>query len=152
MITTEVRDDVVITYFEVVPEDKQFAEFYTWDHEYSSLAQVDYKDRTLHIGRNGEMRISIPAEDMDTGEWVEHEINVCRYTDDLERFAKTDFELGQLYDLWWVERGIDIYQNNPWWEVYNDEVLPDGEVFGGFYDAVDFAVEFIRDNKNWEND
>ena len=153
MITKETRDDVLIEYYEIVYEDKQSAEFWTWTHECESLATLTYKDRTLHVARNGEMYISIPAEDLDNpGQWVEHDINICRYTDDLERFAKTDFELNNLINLWCYEREYEIYHNNPWWEVYNDDVLPDGEVFGMFYEAIDWAVDFIRNDENWEND
>jgi len=149
-MTKETRNDVLIEYYDVVPEDRQYAEFWTYTHECDALATLTYKDRTLHVSRNGEMRISIPAEDLDTGEWVEHEVNVCRYTDDLERFAKTDAELDALVELW-GERGIYIYDNNPWWEVWNDDVLPEGEVFGDFYKAVDWAVEFIKDDENWDS-
>lgn len=147
----EYRDDVTITYTEIVYEDKQFAEFYTYSNDCETFAIVEYKDRVLHVARNGEMYISIPAEDLDNpGQWVEHDINVCRYTDELERFAKNDFELNNLIDLWCHEREYEIYHNNPWWEVWNDDVLPEGEVLGAFYEAVDWAVEFIRNDENWE--
>ena len=150
MTTTETRDDVTITYSEVIPEDKQQAEFYVNSSEYETYALLEYKDRVLHVARNGEMYISIPAEDLETGEWVENDVNICRYTDELERFAETDQELTDLLHLWSVEREYEIYHNNPWWEVWNDDVLPDGEVVDSFYEAVDWAVEFIKNDENWE--
>ena len=147
---TEIKNDVKITYSEVVPEDKQEAEFYVHGDDMETIALLEYKDRVLHVARNGEMYISIPCEDMDTGEWVENDVNICRYTDDLERFAETDEELFSLLHLWSVEREYEIYHNNPWWEVWNDDVLPEGMVVDSFYEAVDWAVEFIKDDENWE--
>jgi len=150
MTTKTIRDDVTITYSEVVPEDRQQAEFYVHSGDMETIALLEYKDRVLHVARNGEMYLSIPAEDLETGEWVEHEVNICRYTDDLERFAETDEDLYALIHLWSVEREYEIYHNNPWWEVWNDDVLPEGEVLDSFYQAIDWAVKFIRDDENWE--
>jgi hypothetical protein len=150
MTNKVIRDDVTITYYEVVPEDKQMAEFYVNDNDMEAVALLEYKDRVLDVARNGEMYISIPAEDLETGEWVEHDVNICRYTDDLERFAETDQELVDLLHLWSVEREYEIYHNNPWWEVWNDDVLPEGEVIDSFYEAIDWAIKFIKDDENWE--
>jgi hypothetical protein len=150
MTNKVIRDDVTITYEEVIPEDKQQAEFYVYDNDMQTYAVLEYKDRVLDVARNGEMYISIPAEDLETGEWVEHDVNICRYTDDLERFAETDQELVDLLHLWSVEREYEIYHNNPWWEVWNDDVLPDGEVIDSFYEAIDWAIKFIKDDENWE--
>lgn len=150
MTTKIIRDDVTITYEEVVPEDRQQAEFYVHSGDMETIALLEYKDRVLHVARNGEMYLSIPAEDLETGEWVEHEVNICRYTDDLERFAETDEDLYALIHLWSVEREYEIYHMNPWWEVWNDDVLPEGEVLDSFYQAIDWAIEFIKDDENWE--
>lgn len=151
MTTKIIRDDVTITYEEVIPEDKQQAEFYVYDNDMQTYAVLEYKDRVLDVARNGEMYLSIPSEDLETGEWVEHEINICRYSDDLERFAETDQELYDLIHLWSVEREYEIYHNNPWWEVWNDDVLPEGAVMDSFYEAIDWAIEFIKDDSNWES-
>jgi hypothetical protein len=150
MTNKVIRDDVTITYYEVVPEDKQMAEFYVNDNDMEAVALLEYKDRVLDVSRNGEMYISIPSEDLETGEWVEHDVNICRYTDDLERFAETDQELVDLLHLWSVEREYEIYHNNPWWEVWNDDVLPEGEVIDSFYEAIDWAIKFIKNDENWE--
>jgi len=150
MTNKVIKDDVTITYEEVIPEDKQQAEFYVYDNDMQTYAVLEYKDRVLHVARNGEMYLSIPSEDLETGEWVEHEINICRYSDDLERFAETDQELYDLIHLWSVEREYEIYHNNPWWEVWNDDVLPEGAVMDSFYEAIDWAIEFIKDDENWE--
>jgi len=147
-----IRDDVTITYYQVVPEDKQMAEWYVDGTTSTDVATLEYSGRTLHLARNGEMYISIPSEDMETGEWVEHDINLNRYTDELERFAETDDELVALTHLWCVERAYEIYHNNPWWELYNHEEFADGMVCDGdFYSAIDEAIDFIKDNTNWEN-
>jgi len=151
MTNKVIRDDVTITYEEVIPEDKQQAEFYVYDNDMQTYAVLEYKDRVLDVARNGEMYLSIPSEDLETGEWVEHEINICRYSDDLERFAETDQELYDLIHLWSVEREYEIYHNNPWWEVWNDDVLPEGAVMDSFYEAIDWAIEFIKDDSNWES-
>ena len=150
MTTKIIRDDVTITYEEVIPEDKQMAEFYVYDNDMQTYAVLEYKDRVLDVARNGEMYLSIPSEDLETGEWVEHDVNICRYSDDLERFAETDQELVDLLHLWSVEREYEIYHNNPWWEVWNDDVLPEGAVMDSFYEAIDWAIEFIKDDENWE--
>jgi len=150
MTTKIIRDDVTITYEEVIPEDKQQAEFYVYDSDMQTYAVLEYKDRVLDVSRNGEMYISIPSEDLETGEWVEHDVNICRYSDDLERFAETDQELVDLLHLWSVEREYEIYHNNPWWEVWNDDVLPEGAVMDSFYEAIDWAIEFIKNDENWE--
>jgi hypothetical protein len=150
MTNKVIRDDVTITYEEVIPEDKQQAEFYVYDNDMQTYAVLEYKDRVLDVARNGEMYLSIPSEDLETGEWVEHEINICRYSDDLERFAETDQELYDLIHLWSVEREYEIYHNNPWWEVWNDDVLPEGAVMDSFYEAIDWAIQFIKDDENWE--
>ena len=150
MTTKIIRDDVTITYEEVIPEDKQQAEFYVYDNDMQTYAVLEYKDRVVDVSRNGEMYISIPSEDLETGEWVEHDVNICRYSDDLERFAETDQELVDLLHLWSVEREYEIYHNNPWWEVWNDDVLPEGAVMDSFYEAIDWAIEFIKDDENWE--
>jgi len=150
MTNKVIRDDVTITYEEVIPEDKQQAEFYVYDNDMQTYAVLEYKDRVLDVARNGQMYLSIPSEDLETGEWVEHEINICRYSDDLERFAETDQELYDLIHLWSVEREYEIYHNNPWWEVWNDDVLPEGAVMDSFYEAIDWAIEFIKDDSNWE--
>ena len=150
MTNKVIRDDVTITYEEVIPEDKQMAEFYVYDNDMQTYAVLEYKDRVLDVARNGEMYISIPSEDLETGEWVEHEVNICRYSDDLERFAETDQELYDLIHLWSVEREYEIYHNNPWWEVWNDDVLPEGAVMDSFYEAIDWAIKFIKDDENWE--
>jgi len=151
MTNKVIRDDVTITYEEVIPEDKQQAEFYVYDNDMQTYAVLEYKDRVLDVARNGEMYLSIPSEDLETGEWVEHEINICRYSDDLERFAETDQELYDLIHLWSVEREYEIYHNNPWWEVWNDDVLAEGAVMDSFYEAIDWAIEFIKDDSNWES-
>jgi hypothetical protein len=150
MTNKVIRDDVTITYEEVIPEDKQQAEFYVYDNDMQTYAVLEYKDRVVDVARNGEMYLSIPSEDLETGEWVEHEINICRYSDDLERFAETDQELYDLIHLWSVEREYEVYHMNPWWEVWNDDVLPEGAVMDSFYEAIDWAIEFIKDDENWE--
>jgi len=150
MTNKVIRDDVTITYEEVIPEDKQQAEFYVYDNDMQTYAVLEYKDRVVDVARNGEMYLSIPSEDLETGEWVEHEINICRYSDDLERFAETDQELYDLIHLWSVEREYEVYHMNPWWEVWNDDVLPEGAVMDSFYEAIDWAIEFIKDDSNWE--
>lgn len=143
---------VTITYHQFVPEDKQMAEWYVDGTSSTDVATIEYNGRTLHLARNGEMYISIPAEDMLTGEWVEHDINLNRYTDELERFAENDEELVALTHLWCVERAYEIYHNNPWWELYNDDLFPDGMVCeSDFYGAIDEAIDFITDDTNWEN-
>lgn len=155
MTTKTIRDDVTITYYEVVPEDKQMAEFYVDGTTSTDLATLEYHGRVLHLARNGEMYLSIPAEDMDTGEWVEHDINICRYTDDLERFdIETDNDLIELVHLWSVEREYEIYHMNPWWEIYNDDFFPDGIVCddGDFYGAIDMAINLIKNDEEWKNE
>jgi hypothetical protein len=153
MITTEIKNDVKVTYHETVYEDKQLPEFYVDGTSSTDVATLEYKGRTLHLARNGEMYISIPAEDLDNpGQWVEHDINICRYTDELERFAKTDSELLDLLHLWSVEREYEIYHQNPWWELYNEDNFPDGIVCDeDFFEAIDNAIDLIKNDEEWND-
>jgi hypothetical protein len=153
MITTEIKNDVKVTYHQTVYEDKQLPEFYVDGTSSTDVATLEYKGRTLHLARNGEMYISIPAEDLDNpGQWVEHDINICRYTDELERFAKTDSELLDLLHLWSVEREYEIYHNNPWWELYNEDNFPDGIVCDeDFFEAIDNAIDLIKNDEEWND-
>jgi len=153
MITVEIKNDVKITYHETVYEDKQLPEFYVDGTSSTDVATLEYLGRTLHLARNGEMYISIPAEDLDNpGQWVEHDINICRYTDELERFAKTDSELLDLLHLWSVEREYEIYHQNPWWELYNEDNFPDGIVCDeDFFEAIDNAIDLIKNDEEWND-
>ena len=151
---TEIKNDVKITYHHLVSQDKQMPEFYVDGTSSLDVATLEYGDRTLHLARNGEMYISIPCEDMDNpGTWIEHDININRYTDELERFAKTDQELMDLLHLWSVEREYEIYHQNPWWELYNDDQFVDGIVCDeDFFEAIDNAIDLIKNDSEWEND
>jgi hypothetical protein len=149
-MTKETRDDVTITYYQVVPEDKQMAEFYVDGTTSTDVATLEYHGRVLHLARNGEMYLSIPSEEWE-GYEKEYSEDIVRYTDDLERYAETDHDLVTLTHLWSVEREYEIYHNNPWWELYNDDQFPDGMVCeSDFYGAIDEAVDFIKDDSNWE--
>jgi hypothetical protein len=152
MTTKTIRDDVTITYYEVVPEDKQMPEFYLDGTVSTDVATLEYHGRTLHLARNGEMYLSIPV-----GEWKgydeAYEVDIVRYSDDLEGYAETDQELLDLLHLWSVEREYEVMHNNPWWELYNDDQFPDGMVCDeDFYAAIDTAVDFIKDDRNWINE
>jgi hypothetical protein len=143
-------DGVVVTYHQVVPEDQQMPEWYVDGTTCTDVATLEYKGRTLHLARNGEMYIAIPVEEWedDTKLYSEH---ITRYSDDLERIASNDKELMDLLHLWSVEREYEIYHMNPWWELYSDDLYPDGMVCeSDFYGAIDEAIDFIKDDTNWE--
>lgn len=142
---------VTIEYQQEIPQNKQMPEFYVYAGLDNIYAVIKYRTRVAYVGVGGDMYISIPAEDMETGEWVEHEINVCRYSDDLERFAKNDKELMDLLHLWSVEREYEIYHQNPWWEVWSDD-YPDGDVYDTFYEAVEGAIKFITEEDEYWDD
>jgi hypothetical protein len=151
MTNKVIRDDVKITYYEVVPEDKQMAEFYVDGTTNTDVATLEYHGRVLHIARNGEMYLSIPAEDWD-GYDKEYNETIIRYADDLEALdIETDNDLVELTHLWCVEREYQIYHDNPWWEIYNEDNFPDGIVCdeGDFYAAIDMAIKLIKDDKEW---
>jgi hypothetical protein len=144
-----IRDDVTITYAEVIPEDRQMAEFYVYQEAPKTYATLEYKDRVLHLDRNGEMHITIPSDPWQGYDYSYNEQNI-RYTDDLELYAKTDKELMDLIQLWSVEREYEIYHMNPWWELWNDDVFPDGMVCDeDFYEAVDMAIDVIKNDEAW---
>jgi hypothetical protein len=146
--------DITIEYAEVIPEDKQMAEFYINQTEpfvfatITKHAEDPYNVREAYVAVNGEMYISIPREPW-AGYDKEYTEEVIRYSDDLEMFVKTDKELLDLLHLWSVEREYEIYHMNPWWEVYSDD-YPDGEVFDTFYEAVEGAIKFVQDDEYWE--
>jgi hypothetical protein len=143
-----IKDDVVITYREVIPEDRQMAEFYVYEEGAATYATLEYKDRVLHLDRNGEMYLSIPSEPWE-GYDKAYDEDIIRYTDDLERYAETDHDLVTLTHLWSVEREYEIYHMNPWWELWNDDVFPDGIVCDDFYAAIDKAIDLIKNDEEW---
>lgn len=140
--------DVTIEYAEVIPEDKQLAEFYINRTEPFVFATISKGDRNVYVAVNGEMYISIPSEPWG-GYDKEYTEEIIRYSDDLEKFVKTDKELMDLLQLWSVDREYEIYHQNPWWEVYSDD-YPDGQVYENFYEAVEDAILFVQDDQYWE--
>jgi hypothetical protein len=152
MTNKTIRDDVTITYYEVIPENKQMAEFYVDGTSCTDVATLEYHGRTLHLCRNGEMYISIPAEKWE-GYDKEYNEDVIRYSDDLERIASNDKELMELIYLWSVDREYQIYHNNPWCELYNEDYFPDGIVCDDddFYAAIDMDVNLIKNDEEWND-
>lgn len=141
--------DVTITYKEVIPEDKQMPEFYIYDNAATEYAHITKGHREVFVVVNGEMYLSIPREPW-TGYDTEYTEEVIRYSDDLEKFVKTDEELISFMNLWSNEREYQIYHMNPWWEVYSLD-YPDGEVYDTFYEAVEGALKFINDDEYWDD-
>lgn len=151
-MTKETRDDVTITYYQVVREDKQMPDFYVDGQGCTDVATLEYHGRTLHIARNGEMYISIPTEEWE-GYDKQYTEEVIRYSDDLERIVKDDFELRELMTLWCIDREYEIFHETPWWEIYNEDNFPDGIVCddGDFYAAVDMAINLIKNDEEWND-
>lgn len=141
--------DITIEYVEVIPEDKQMAEFYVNQNEPFVYATISKGDREVYVAVNGEMYISLPTEEWQGYDYPYTE-EVIRYSDTLDKLVKNDYELLELYKLWTLEREYEIVHMNPWWEVYSDD-YPEGEVFDTFYEAVEGAIKFVQDDEYWEN-
>lgn len=150
MINKTNLDGVVVTYHQIVPEDKQMPDFYVDGTSCTDVATLEYKDRVLHICRNGEMYISIPTEEWE-GYDKQYTEKVIRYSDDLEYIAKDDFDLRELMTLWCINREYEIFHESPWWELYNEDHFPDGIVCddGDFYAAIDMAINLIKNDEEW---
>lgn len=143
----ETRDDVTITYEYVVPENQQDSAFHTFGPDFNVLATLTYKDRTLLMGVNGEMRLEVPLFDAD-GEWCGSE--TIRYCDQLADIGiNTDNELYKFTNEY---QDYDVWQNNSWFEVWSpDNYNIDWAVYHEFYEAIDDAVEMIKDDSYWSN-
>lgn len=157
-----VTNNIEITYNYVVPENKQSAEFWCVGGGHEVIATLEFKDpdnslndRTVYVAVNGEMYLTIPnaPDDVDfrdpevyNQDWNE---TIIRYSDQLEDFGiHTDEDLEKLHERFSL-KGYQITHNNPWWEIWSDD-YPDGEVFDTFYQAIEAAIDFIKDDDYWE--
>lgn len=86
-----------------------------------------------YVVRNGEMRIHATKDGHEN-------IEVIRYTDQLERFGiTTDKQLAE-----WTEKDEEIFswQNNSWFEVWNDK---DPEFFSEPLHDLQEAIKFAKE-------
>ena len=108
----------------------QEAPFYVYSSEWQTVWQVE--GNTRYVVRNGEMRIHARNN-------VENEYRVIRYSDDLEKVGVTT--VAELIAL--ENKGEDyfIWDDNPWFEVWDTEDETYEEVFDTLDNAVAFATE-----------
>jgi hypothetical protein len=137
---------VTVTYTEKIPTSKQMPEFYVWQEGYESYATITYEDRVVEVERGGEMHLTLP--NLVNGELSDEGATVVRYSDDLEAAGFTDdIQLIQFIKTI-SNAGFEIYRQNPWWEVFshNEDM---GEVYDTFYEAIDGGIDYILDDRNW---
>jgi hypothetical protein len=147
MTNKTIRDDVTITYYEVIPEDKQMPEFYVWSNGYESYATIKYEDRVVEVERGGEMHLTLP--NLVNGELSDEGATVVRYSDDLEAAGINDDIQFMQFLKTISNAGFEVYRMNPWWEVFshNSDM---GEVYDTFYEAIDCGIDYILDDSNWD--
>lgn len=141
--------EVVIDYKEVIPINRQEAEFYRYVNGIDSYATLTRGDRKLDVVSNGDMYLcSLRFTEDKT---ISHHEDVIRYSDDLISAGITnDMELYQ-YLKTVGYAGYSVYHENPWWEIFSDND-PDGVVAdGGFYAAIDRAIELLFDDNYWDS-
>lgn len=140
-------EGVTVEYKEVIPTSRQSAEFYVWGQGHETYATITYLDRTVDVERGGDMYLSIP--EIVNGELSEDNPKIIRYSDDLIAAGiKDDIQFHQyLKTLGYA--GWQVYHENPWWEVFahNEDM---GEVYDTFYEAIDGAIDYITEDRNWE--
>lgn len=141
-------EGVTVEYKEVIPTTRQAPEFYVWGNGHESYATITYLDRVVEVERGGDMYLSVP--ELVNGELNEDNQNIIRYSDQLESAGiKDDIQFHQfLKTLGYA--GWQVYHENPWWElfIHNDDL---GAVYDTFYEAVDAAIEYIKEDSNWED-
>jgi hypothetical protein len=139
-------EGVTIDYTMTIPTNKQMAEFYKWQEGAESYAQITYLDRVVDIECNGEMHLTLP--NLVNGELSDEGATIVRYADDLEAAGfRDDIQLTQFIKTV-SNAGFEIYRMNPWWEVFahNEDM---GEIYDTFYEAVDAGIDYITDDRNW---
>jgi hypothetical protein len=146
---TEERDGVTITYQYMVPENQQDAAFHTHGPGNNCLAVVEHKGRKLFIDCVGEMYLIMlnitPEGEINEGR------DVIRYTDDLISHGITTDEKLRWYTEMTSEMGWEVWHMNPWFEVFSEEDDFGYGVYHEFYEAVDFALDAIKEDEYWDN-
>lgn len=143
---------VEITYEQVIPESRQMAEWYADGgcELYATIERKDpdneYNDRTVYVGVNGEMHLTIP--NIVNGELSDEGATIIRHCHDFNNYFNSEAEFMQFLKTT-GNAGFEVYRMNPWWEIWSDD-YPDGEVYDTFYEAVEGAISFINDDEYWE--
>lgn len=105
------------------------AAFFTYDHGSMLVWQTD--DKMVRVYKNGEMRIHLTQDNGD--------VAVLRYVNDLDEYGlDTDEKLFAAEEAGKIE-----WWENPWFEVVWDD-NEDGEVLGGYDEAVAYALKVRR--------
>lgn len=136
--------DVTVEYTEVIPTNKQMAEFYACGGS-KDYAIVTKGDREVRVAVNGEMHLTIPY--VVDNKLSDLNAEVIRYGDELENYFSTDMQFMQFVETI-SNSGFEVYRMNPWWEVY-DDLDPEGGVYDSFYEAVEGAIATVRDDNYW---
>jgi hypothetical protein len=140
--------EVTIDYKEVIPTTRQEVEFYRWVNGSDIYASLTRGDRELDIAANGDMYLCILNFNEDGS--ISEDETVIKYSDDLISAGITDDIQLRQYLKTVGNSGYSVYHENPWWEIFS-EFDPDGIVHdGGFYGAVERAIELLFDDDYWE--
>ena len=137
--------EVTIDYHEVIPENKQMAEFYATGN-WEPYATLTRGDRVISFGVNGEMHLTIPY--VENNELIDG-YNIIRDCWDMSEHFKDDIQFNQFLKTM-SNSGFEVYRMNPWWEFFADED-PDGIVptSSNFYGAIEEAIEVLFDDEYW---
>jgi hypothetical protein len=100
--------------------DQQDACFHRYTENYFATVTLTKNGETYStdIYIDGEMHLNIPYLKFD-GTENPADCEIVRYSDDLERYAKTDAELSELISKW-EKQGVDLWVHNPWFDLYTE--------------------------------
>jgi hypothetical protein len=100
--------------------DQQDACFHRYSENYFATVTLTKNGETYstNIYIDGIMQLRIPYLNED-GTFQADNCDYVRYSDDLERYAKTDAELSELISKW-EKHGVDLWVNNPWFDLYTE--------------------------------
>lgn len=129
----------------IVAKNQQSAEFHRYEECVTNYAAVRKESRTVFVDANGEMYLTIPMIVDGELDSDAHTDIIIRYTDDLITAGITnDLQLWQFIKTM-SNIGHQVYHQNPWWELFDDELQDvTGDIYETFDDALRAANEYIR--------
>ena len=129
----------------IVPKNQQSAEFHRYEETVTNYAKVTKGTRSVFVDVNGDMYLTIPIIVDGELDSDAHTDIIVRYSDDLLNAGITnDLQLWQFIKTM-SNIGHQVYHQNPWWELFDDELKDvTGTIYDTFDDALSAAQEYIR--------
>ena len=132
-----------------LPDNTQDRQDAVWYYGYGQIAKVSSDKYSVIVRCDGETKVAVPRED--------GSVEYVRYADDWEALGvTTDKEMLDFTNSW-LEKGIDIWVHNSWFDVYveidGEEIHLDAvshEVGEAFRQA-EVILEEVAGVGGWEN-